>query len=49
MILYLGSAIFNAETASGGGTPAWGTEMGQGDGYRFNFEDYESLITAFGL
>lgn len=46
MILNLGSAIFNAETASGGGTPAWGTEMGQGDGYRFNFEDYESLITA---
>ena len=46
MILNLGSAIFNAETASGGGTPAWGTEMGQGDGYRFNFEDYESLITS---
>lgn len=46
MILNLGSAIFNAETASGGGTPAWGTEMGQGDGYRFKFEDYESLITA---
>lgn len=46
MILNLGSAIFNAETSSGGGTPAWGTEMGQGDGYRFNFEDYESLITS---
>ncbi len=46
MILNLGSAIFNAETASGGGTPAWGTEMGQGDGYRFKFEDYESLITS---
>lgn len=46
MILNLGSAIFNAETTSGGGTPAWGTEMGQGDGYKFIFEDYESLITA---
>lgn len=46
MILNIGSAIFNAHTASGGGTPAWGTEMGQGDGYRFNFEDYESLITS---
>lgn len=46
MILYLGSAIFKAETASGGGTPAWGTEMGQGEGYRFNFDDYESLLTA---
>ena len=46
MILNLGSAIFNAETASGGGTPAWGTEMGQGNGYRFNFEDYQDFITA---
>lgn len=46
MILNLGSAIFNAETASGGGTPSWGTEMGQGDGYKFNFEDYESMITS---
>lgn len=46
MILNLGSAIFNTETASGGGTPAWGTEMGQGDGYRFNFEKYQEFITA---
>lgn len=46
MILNLGSAIFHAETISGGGTPAWGTEMGQGEGYRFNFEDYQSFITA---
>lgn len=46
MILNLGSAIFNAETASGGGTPAWGTEMGQGNGYRFNFEDFQEFITA---
>ena len=46
MILNLGSALFNTETISGGGTPAWGTEMGQGDGYRFNFEDYETMLTS---
>lgn len=46
MILNLGSAIFNAETETGGGTPAWGTEMGQGEGYKFSFEDYANLITS---
>lgn len=46
MILNLGSAIFHTETITGGGTPAWGTEMGQGEGYRFNFEDYQDFITA---
>ena len=38
MILNLGSLAFNANIIGGGGTPAWGTEMGQGDGYRFSFE-----------
>ena len=46
MILNLGSLSFNADVAAGGGTPAWGTEMGQGAGYRFAFEDMESFITA---
>lgn len=46
MILNLGSAIFNTDTASGGGTPSWGTEMGQGEGYKFNFEDCGSLLTS---
>ena len=39
MILNLGSLSFNADISTGGGTPAWGTEMGQGEGYRFSFED----------
>ncbi len=46
MILNLGSLSFNAQIADGGGTPAWGTEMGQGDGYKFAFEDMEPFLTA---
>lgn len=44
MILNLGSLAFNANIVGGGGTPAWGTEMGQGDGYRFMFEGMNNLI-----
>ena len=44
MILNLGSLAFNAKIIGGGGTPAWGTEMGQGDGYRFMFEGMNNLI-----
>lgn len=46
MILNLHSLAFNTETASGGGNPSWGTEMGQGEGYRFHFEDSDEFITA---
>lgn len=46
MILNLHSLAFNTITESGGGNPAWGTEMGQGDGYRFHFEDADEFITA---
>lgn len=46
MILNLGSLAFNANIANGGGTPTWGTELGQGDGYRFNFEEKESFLTS---
>lgn len=46
MILNLHSAAFNTETLSGGGNPAWGTEMGQGEGYRFHFEDSDSFLTG---
>ena len=46
MILNLGSLSFNADIDGGGGTPAWGTEMGQGDGYKFNFEDVGTLMTG---
>ena len=46
MIINLGSISFNADISSGGGTPAWGTEMGQGEGYKFAFENFEEFITA---
>ncbi len=46
MILNLGSLAFNANIDSGGGTPAWGTEMGQGEGYKFAFEDMSDFFTG---
>ena len=36
MILYLGSLVFNAGVETGGNTPSWGTELGQGSDYKFN-------------
>ncbi|MBR8759028.1 hypothetical protein IX327_000409 [Porphyromonas levii] len=35
MRLNLSSLSFNIDVESGGGTPAWGTELGQGEGYKF--------------
>lgn len=46
MKLKLGTIEFNAEVATGGNTPAWGTEMGQGAGYKFSFEDMNDLFPA---
>lgn len=46
MILNLGSLAFNASLESGGGTPAWGTELGQGEGYKFVFEDMSDFFTG---
>lgn len=46
MILNLSSLSFNTNILSGGGTPAWGTEMGQGEGYRFNFENVGDFMTG---
>ena len=45
MILNLGSLSFNADVA-GGGTPAWGTELGQGEGYKFSFENLSDFFTG---
>ena len=45
MILDIGSFMFNMNPQSGG-TPSWGTDMGQGEGYKFNFEDFQNLITS---
>lgn len=46
MILNLGSLAFNANIEAGGGTPAWGTELGQGEGYKFSFEDMSDFFTG---
>lgn len=46
MILNLGSLAFNANIITVGGTPAWGTELGQGEGYKFAFEDMSDFFTG---
>ncbi len=46
MILNLGSLAFNANLAGEGGNPAWGTELGQGEGYKFVFEDMSDFFTG---
>lgn len=46
MNLNLGSLSFNALIDGGGGTPAWGTELGQGDGYKFSFENMSDFFTS---
>ena len=46
MILNLGSLAFNADITSGGGTPAWGTELGQGTDYKFSFENMSDFFTG---
>lgn len=45
MKLDIGSLMFNINVKVGG-TPSWGTEMGQGEGYKFHAENIESLITS---
>lgn len=45
MRLDLGSLMFNMNLDEGG-NPSWGTDLGQGQGYKFNFENYETFLTA---
>jgi len=45
MVLDIGSLMFNMNVTTGG-TPSWGTSMGQGEGYKFNTDDYEELIAS---
>ena len=45
MILDIGSLMFNM-SLNEGGSPSWGTDLGQGVGYKFNFENYETFLTA---
>lgn len=44
MILNLSSLYFNLDLEAHGGTPAWGTELGQGRGYKFSFENMEEFM-----
>lgn len=46
MKLNLGSLYFNMGLEEGAGTPAWGTELGQGVGYKFNFDGMETLLPS---
>ncbi|MBD5268439.1 MAG: hypothetical protein HDS45_02405 [Bacteroides sp.] len=46
MRINLGSLMFNATTATRGGTPSWGTEMGQGEGYKFSFDEANGVLTS---
>lgn len=45
MKLNLSSLSFNLQIADGGGTPAWGTELGQGAEYRFS-DGLQDFLTA---
>lgn len=46
MILNLASLSFNLNIQGGGGTPSWGTEMGQSKDYHFDFEGMGEFLTA---
>ena len=46
MRINLGSLYFNMDIETSGSTPAWGTELGQGNGYKFNFEGMESFLPS---
>ena len=46
MHLNLGSLCFNMNIEGGGGTPSWGTELGQGEGHKFNFEGMETFLPS---
>lgn len=45
MKLYNSSLMFNMNLPEGG-QPSWGTELGQGEGYKFNFDDSGEFLTG---
>ena len=45
MNLNLSSLSFNLNIEGGGGTPAWGTELGQGAEYKFS-DNLQDFLTA---
>ncbi len=46
MKLDIGSIAFNMNIADGGGTPSWGTALGQNTDYKFSVPGAEELITS---
>lgn len=46
MKLDIGSIAFNMNIADGGGTPSWGTALGQNVDYKFSVPGAEELITS---
>ena len=46
MKIHLGSLYFNMDLRGPGGTPAWGTELGQGQGYKLGFDGMEDLLPS---
>lgn len=46
MFLDIGSLMFNMNYATPGGTPSWGTAMGQGNGYKFSIDDAGQFLTG---
>lgn len=46
MFLDIGSLMFNMNCIAHGGTPSWGTAMGQGNGYKFSIADAGEFLTG---
>jgi type II restriction-modification system restriction subunit len=46
MKINLGSLYFNMDLCAPGGTPAWGTELGQGKDYKLGFDGMEDLLPS---
>ena len=46
MKLNLSTLAFGSIIEKGGGTPSWGTELGQGEGYKFSFENLSDFFTG---
>jgi hypothetical protein len=46
MKLDLGSFAFGSFLSGGGGTPSWGTALGQGKGLKFSYPGWENIIAG---
>ena len=46
MKLDLGSVTFNMNITEGGGTPSWGTALGQNANYNYSVPGIEELLTS---